>query len=314
MNKISITLLFSLSISTTVFCQKTDKNAILPKTPYDSTANFLHKEPAQYLGQTLLLKGMPADKRELGYVGFILNYKKDDAVMNNNKNIYKCCDGYNSQYAPLINKQFLVLEVLKNPHNKKDEDPNFDNEFYLKLQELESGDILFYKYSSIAEYTFPFIVMGYLEKQKSLLVGNNYVFTDIALSEAKTINSQKRPTTTVGDKWKCIDIIISEDNFELSLLIQNTKKQQLTLPLTTITGEHTPKMAYTAKEADSMRKRFGIYNYKRVLQQKIGMNMTQEACRLSWGEPLETKKEGNTEIWIYAAGNTLTFKKGRLIK
>lgn len=313
MNKILIvSLLLSTSIAT--FGQKSDKNAIFPTAPYDSTANFLHKEPSQYLGQTLLLKGMPADKRELGYANFILNYKKDDAAINNKKNIYKCCDGYNSLYAPLTNKHFLVLEVLRNPHNKKGESSSFDNDFYLKLQELESNDILFYKYSSIAEYTFPFIVMGYLEKQKSLLVGNEYVFTDIALSEAKTIKSQKKPTITVGDKWKCIDIIISDDNFELSLLIQNARKQQLTLPLTTITGEHTPKMAYTAKDADSMRKRFGIYNYKRVLQQKIGMNMTQEACRLSWGEPLETKKEGKTEVWIYAAGNTLTFKNGRLIK
>lgn len=295
MNKISLITLLSL-ISITTFAQKADKNAIYPTTPYDSTSNFLHNEPAQYLGQTLLLKGMPVEKRELGYADFILNYKKDDAIMNNKKNIYKCCDGYNSQYAPLINKQFLVLEVLKNPHNKKEEDSNFDNEFYLKLQELESGDILFYKYNSISEYTFPFIVTEYLEKQKSQLVGKEYVFTDIALSEAKTIKSQKRSITTIGDKWKCIDIIISEDDFNLSLLIQNAKKQQLTLPLNTITGAHTPKMAYTAKEADSMRKRFGIYNYKRVLQQKIGMNMTQEACRLSWGEPLETKKEGNTEV------------------
>lgn len=315
MKKLLFISFFSI-VTLVSLAQKTDKNALIPSVPYDSTANFLGKNVAQYLGQELWLKGMPKRQQEFGYSNFILKYKKDDGVMNDTKNIYKCCDGYNSKYSELADKHFLVIEVIEHPKAHKDTIGYSDN-YYLKLREKESGDIVYYKYETNSEFTFPFIVMGFLEKQKELQIGKEYVFPNDVLAGAKDVKTQNPVSIQIGQQWKCVDVNVDNKDYELSLFVQNAKGQIITVPFSVIQNNQLPRKAYTKDEAFALRKRVGINSYNRILQQKIGMNMTPEMCRLSWGDPLEIKAEGSgknkTEVWLYS-GNSLTFKNGKLIK
>lgn len=315
MNKLAIVIFLSLT-PFIGFAQKKDKNVLLPSVPYDSLTNFLGNNVDQYTGQELWLKGLPVNQQSAGYSNFILKYKKDDNLLNDPKNVYKCCDGYNSKYAELADKHFLVLEVLKHPKAQK-ENEIYGDEYYLKLQEKASGDIVYFKYDINSEYTFPFVVTGYLVKQKELYLNKQYVFTSDIIAEARDIKTQKAIQAPLGQIWKCTDITIDNKDFEVCMVIQNTKGQVTTVPLSTIKSEQTPRKSYTAEEAATMKKRFGINSYNRILQQKIGMNMTKEMCRLSWGDPLEIKQGGKggnkTEEWVYPAGS-LTFRGNKLVK
>lgn len=298
------------------FAQKTEKDAIISTAPYDSLKNFLGDDVARYKGQELWLKPLPKQQQEYGYANFILQYKKDDDVLNSEKNIYKCCDGYNSQYNELVNKHFFVQEVLKHPKSKKD-DGGYNDEFYLQLQEIISGDIVYYKYTTDSEFTFPFIVMGFLEKQKSLVLGEEYVFADNVITDATDIISGQKAITTVGAIWKCVDLRVDSDEQELSVIVQNGSRQKIAVPLSVIKDTQLPLKVYDASQVAIFRKRFGNYTtFNRILQQKIVRGMTKEMCRMSWGEPLEKIETENgsakLETWTYPA-NSISFRNGRVV-
>lgn len=290
--------------------QKKDE-ILVPSIPYDSTANFLKDDVAKYTGQELWLKKLPPNQRELGYSNFVLNYKKS-ADLNEEKNVYKCCDGYNSKYQDLADKHFFVEQVFK--HEAKDKNTGERTQrTYLKLKELDSGDVVYYYYEGLSEYSFPFVVMGYLEKQKSIIVGQKFVFASELLDYAVDLNTNKSIKSVLGDKWKCIDLTVDNLNFELSMIVENSKKQQIAVPLSAYTNRDLPRKVYTLSESADMLKRFGLNNYNRILQQKIASNMSKEMCKMSWGEPIDIEKSGNTEKWIYPQGS-ITFKGNKIIK
>lgn len=315
MNKLAI-VIFSTLIPFIGYAQRTDKNTLIQTVPYDSLTNFLGNNVAQYTGQELWLKELPTNQQSGGYSNFILKYKKDDNLLNDPKNVYKCCDGYNSKYTELANKHFIVLDVLKHPKAHKDNE-EYGDEYYLKLEEKSGGDIVYFKYDVNSEYTFPFVVTGYLAKQKELYVGKQYVFTSDVLSGVRDTKTQKAIQAPIGQIWKCTDITIGNKDYEICMVIQNAQGLSTVVPLSTIKNEQLPRKSYTVEEASTMKKRFGINSYNRILQQKIGMNMTKEMCRLSWGEPLEIKqgekKGAKTEEWVYPAGS-LIFRGDKLIK
>lgn len=287
------------------------EDILVPQIPYDSTANYLGDNVAQYTGQELWLKSLPLNQRELGYSNFILNYKKS-ADLNEEKNIYKCCDGYNSKYEDLTNKHFFVEQVFKNAQKNKNTGEK-EERIFLKLREIASGDIVYYYYEGLSEYSFPFVVMGYLQKQKNSLVGDQFVFASEILDYAMDLKTDKGIKPILGQNWKCIDITVDNKNSELSMIVENQKKQQIAVPLSAYTNKQLPRKVYTAKEGADMNKRFGVYNYHRVLQRKIASNMTKEMCKMSWGEPIDIVKSSNTEKWVYPQDN-ITFRGNKIIK
>ena len=161
MKKIYIIIFLALSSIALFALEET-----IPTFAYDSTANFLGKNAMGYTGQELYLKGLDKSSQSFGYSGFILKYKKDDDLLNDEKNIYKPNDNYNSRYEDLAGKYFHVIEVIRHPKSKT-EGKDYSDEFYLKLQELSSGDIMYYKYNAESEYTFPFIVKGFSKSRKN---------------------------------------------------------------------------------------------------------------------------------------------------
>lgn len=306
MKKIYLIIFLAL-FSITLFAQK----ETVPTFVYDSTANFLGKNAIGYTDQELYLKGLDKSSQSFGYNGFILKYKKDDDLLNDEKNIYKPNDNYNSRYEDLANKYFHVMEVIRHPKVKSDT-KDYSDEFYLKLQELSSGDIVYYKYSAESEYTFPFIVRGFFEKQKQLLTGKEYVFSDDILKMSRNLVTGKALTFNTGEEWKCMDVTMDNTTNELSLVLQNAKGIKTTIPYSTILNNESIKKTYAAAEASALTRKYNANNFRRILQNKIRLGMTKEMTRLAWGEPTEIKENGKSEQWFYPAG-TLTFNGDKIV-
>ncbi|SBV94424.1 hypothetical protein [uncultured Dysgonomonas sp.] len=305
MKKVYIIIFLALS-SIALFAQK----ETIPTFAYDSTANFLGKNAMGYTGQELYLKGLDKSSQSFGYSGFILKYKKDDDLLNDEKNIYKPNDNYNSRYEDLAGKYFHVIEVIRHPKSKT-EVKDYSDEFYLKLQELSSGDIMYYKYSAESEYTFPFIVKGFFEKQKELLTGKEYVISDDILRMSRNLVTSKSLTFTTGQTWKCTDVTMDNTTNELSLVLQNAKGIKTVVPYSVTLNNESIKKVYTTAEASALTRKYNANNFRRILQNKIRVGMTKEMTRLAWGEPTEIKESGNTEQWFYPAGN-LTFRGDKI--
>lgn len=307
-------------ITTTKVAKVAPKTDQVDNTPYDSTLNFLGKDVYRYKGQELYLKGKAERFRKYGYDNFVLDYTKDALL---NTNIYKCCNssGY-SKYEGLAGKYFKVLEIIKHPKAEQSE-YLYGKKFYLKLQEKESNDIVYYEYDSARTYSFPFIVVGFFEKQKNLVVGKEFVLADKVLKGLALIDIQtgKVVTTKTGQKWKCTDLTIEEEWFTLSLVLENSLGEKITMSHEKVFDEwsygraYTPYAAYAVYAADYCTKVFGQKNFDSILQGKVKIGMTREMCKLSWGKPRSINKTitsgMRSEQWVYS-DNYLYFDNGIL--
>ena len=299
-------------ITTTKVAKVAPKTDQVDNTPYDSTLNFLGKDVYKYKGQELYVKGKAEIFRKDGYRNFVLDYTKNKLL---NPNIYKCCNssGY-SKYEDLAGKYFKVLEIIKHP-------TEYSEKFYLKLQEKESNDIVYYEYdvyyNEYDSQSFPFIVVGFFEKQKNLVVGKEFVLADKVLKSLALIDIQtgKVVTTKTGQKWKCTDLTIEEEYFTLLLVLENSLGEKITIPHEIVFGKCNYGQVYTANEANNFMKKFGQGNFYIILQGKVKIGMTREMCKLSWGEPKSINKTitsgMKSEQWVYS-NNYLYFDNGIL--
>lgn len=269
--------------------------------PYDSLSNFLGRNAMAYTGQELFLKGLSKVDQAYGYSGFILKYRKDDGVLNDEKNIYKPNENYNSRYEDLAHKYFHVQAVITHPRTDKSE-----TDFYLKLQELSSGDIVYYQYDVNSEFTFPFIVRGYFEKQRELKTGKKYILQDNVLKMSRNLVTGNAIPVTTGEVWKCTDVNIDNSNNELSMVFRNPQGVTTAIAYSLLDDNDGIKKIYTEEEAKELTRKYNSNNFRRILQNKIRTGMTKEMTRLAWGEPTEKKTVGKTEQWFYPAGK-LTF-------
>jgi len=315
-SKLSTLLIFVVStaafgqITTTTVAPKAETE----KMPYDSTENYLDKELYRYLGQELYVNGFVRYSNNRGYRGFVKDYKKD--ARYNNRNIYKCCDDdWTSKYDELVGKFFKVIEIIDHPKGSKG---LFGERCYLKLQERESGDIVYYEHNGIlpeGPSNFPFIVVGFFEKQKQLLVGEKIIFSNKVLKTyddnfntvPKTdIETGEEITIRTGDKWTCIDLTIEEKYHKLSLIVQNSLGEKILVAHKVVydrLDEEQKREAYLASEADAYNKKVGDEIFNIILQGKVQIRMSKEMCKLSWGPPKKINKTTRagqiTEQWVY---------------
>jgi hypothetical protein len=222
---IALTISTFGQITTTKVVQKVDSTKILS---YDSTQNFLGRDAKQYIGQELYLKGKPESSRKYGYDGFSFRHPENLKELGLGDRIYivmrtyKCCAGVsNSIYDSLVGKYFQVLNVSQKPESD-DDYYQYRNIFTFKLRDKGSGDTVFYEYDSEYEFKFPFIVVGFFEKQKKLAVGKEFVFA-CDLSYDTDIQTGKKITYKLGQIWKCVDITVDENkyDYELAFIIKN---------------------------------------------------------------------------------------------
>ena len=298
-------------ISTTKIVEKKE---VISTEKYDSLNNFLRKDVFKYIGQELYLSGKSETLREYGYSGFSLDYTKNS--LTNKSNVYKCCDGYNSKYNELAGKYFTVLSVIKHPKANESEFL-YGSKFYLLLLEKESKDSVYFEYDGKFEHSFPFIVIGFYEKQKKLLIGQEFVFTDrtlkVSCGGGSDIQTGKPLTIITGEKWKCTDLTVEERYFNLALVVVNSTGEKTTVSYNSTFDER--KFAYTSHQADNYKKKFGDEVFNMILKGNVRIGMTKEMCKLSWGEPKSINETitsgGKSEQWVYS-DNYLYFDNGIL--
>jgi len=305
--KITMTILLTVLTAAITFGQITTMKVTSPtksvdNAPYDSLVNFVGENPSKYIGQELYLTGLSESLRKYGYEGFFKDYKKDRPV--NKPNVYQCCDGNNSKYDALNGKYFKVLDVINHPKAKENESL-YGSKFYLKLEEKESNDIVYYKYSSNYRYLFPFIVVGYFEKAKTKYIGLEYVLRGRnwveGTPEMYDIQNGQSIDFSAGTTWKCVDFTIEEEYYQLSLIVENSKGEQLALSVDNILkGVY---FAFPKVDSDKYRQEFGDENWDLILNGKTKIGMTKEMCTLSWGKPKSINKtttSGKTsDQWVY---------------
>lgn len=274
-------------------------------TPYDSTKNFLGKDVYKYIGQELYLNGKSESLRKYGYEGFSIDYSISS--LTNKSNVYKCCDSYNSKYDELTGKYFTVLEVIKHPEATEDEYSYYAKKFYLKLQEKEKKDIVYYEYDSEYEHSFPFILVSFFEKLKKKAIGQYFVFGSTNLrfgDDELDVKTGKVIVFSLGKEWECFDVTIEEKYFNLSLILKDNNEQTLAINYDMAIGADKFYDVFTKKEADKYKTKFGLTTWQTILQGKVKIGMTKEMCKLSWGEPKsinETITSGKkSEQWVYS--------------
>lgn len=297
-------------ITTTKVATKVEQ---IGNSQYDSTKNFLGNDVYKYVGQELYLKGQSESLRKYGYRGFSIDYKKNS--LSDETNIYKCCDNYNSKYDELNGKYFTVLEVIKHPKATESEDL-YSKKFFLKLQEKEKKDIVFFEYDSQSDHSFPFIVVGYFNKLKQTAVGKEYIvrgknwLSSGPMTDMKTGNLVSN--FEAGGRWKSVDVTIEEKYYTLSLILENEKGEQIPI---SINNSNKIYWVFEFTQAEDFKKKFGDENWQRILDGKVKIGMTKEMCELSWGKPKSINEtitsENISEQWVYT-DNYLYFDNGIL--
>jgi len=274
-------------------------------TVYDSTINFMEFNPKLYIGQTVYLVGKSESLRKYGYRGFFkpkkkkLDFSKFSSL--HTENIYYWDGKYNSLYDKLNSKHFEVLDVLNHKNNYK---------YWLKLREQESGDILYYEYSGKSKSSFPFLVVGFFEKQKEL-VGKKYVFTKLGLRNSKDLKTGKKLIESDGNflmtnKWTIKDVTIEDSYYYLVVVVENDSSLKTTVNLSDLSKEC---YAYTPERVEFYEKKFNKANFYLILKRQVRIGMTI----LSWGEPEDINKtilSGNVkhEQWMYSLSSYLYFE------
>jgi hypothetical protein len=303
-----ITNLAFSQIGTTKVAQTKEKNE---NAIYDSTKNFLDKNVNLYLGQELYLKGKADELRKYGYDGFLLDF---NGKVFDKSNVYKCCDGFHSKYSDLEGKYFKVIEILKHPKSESYKSI-YGSISYLKLEEKSSKDIVYFKFESRFEHSFPFIVVGFFEKQKKLLVGKQFVFQDYYLEGSSDIATGAKVPVITGQIWKTIDLTIDEQYYKLSLLLENSAGQKITVTLDDILRKSSKGIVFSKQDFEKYNKKFGKEKFDKILKGKVAIGMTKEMCKLSWGEPDKVNEtissSRNSEQWVYK-DNYLYFDNGLL--
>ena len=289
MTILSVQVSFS-QISTTKVAPEIPKQIVA----YDSLQNFLGTDFLRYKGQELYLIPKAESLRKYGYEGFILDINKSDSDQSNK---FKCCDSYNSKYQELEGKYFIVEDVLIDPKS------SYSQIAYLKLKMKETGESVYYKYSSKYKHSFPFLVLGYYEKQKSIFLNNEILIRDFpkieGANQKKTIDIETGVEVEIvkGQYLKCIDVTIDQKYFELALLVQNDKGQKFLFAL------HTRYLniqrILTKQEAEAYRLKFGEKNWNAILNEEILIGFTEEMTKVSWGEPDKINRSSNSDQWVY---------------
>jgi hypothetical protein len=318
MRKFKLILLFSIYTLNGIYGQiSTTKNITIEEVksnnlPYDGTINFLGSDVAKYVGQELYLKGKKQMFQKYGYDCFYINYKKSSISYSN---IYKSDENLKSKYSELAGKYFKVLEVIKHPDAEKYKNTElsdlYSKKYFLKLEQKETKDIVYFEYDSEISTSFPFIVVNYFENLKISYIGKEYILREKWSSKTKDIKTGNI-VSKLGDKWKCVDLTIEEENFELSLILENINGEQIIAELYLISNIH---FCFTKEKADYYEAKFGSNIWNTILESKVVIGMTSEMCKLSWGNPKsinETLNSGSKdEQWVYD-DNYLYFENGLL--
>ncbi len=310
---LNFNLSFSQITTTNVYSENKKEISVSETKLYDSTLNFLGTDVKKYIGQVFYLKGLNQNLRDGGYREFYLNTFND--AFSNSENIYKhSSEGNFSNYSDLSEKHFKVLDVINRP------DPynigQYKDEFFIKLEELSSKEICYFKYTSKYKWDFPFIVVGYFEKCKVKFIGKDYVTRGKNwVDEGKMLDKKTGlPIKNFdnGDKWRCTDVTVENEYYELSLKLVNNKGEQIFISVDEV---NNPLWILPYNLSELYKKKYGLENWKYIIRGSVKIGMSKEMCIASWGKPKDINKtvlkKVVSEQWVYD-NNYLYFENGIL--
>jgi hypothetical protein len=268
------------------------------KINYDSLSNFLGENFHNYLNQELIVKPKSENLRKFGFDGFILDYRKPTTGFERRTNIYECCDGSNSKYLSLVNKSFIVVDVIEQDRLMKHQ-----NLAYLKLREQETEDTLYFAYNTKYSSAFPFVVKGYYDKYKSFFEGHEVLIRPFPKLERgnqkKTLDIETGEEIEIprNEYFQFIDIIIEEKYFDLSILVKDSKGRKFTFPLET---RHFEIQRILRKdEVESYKSKFGLKNWEIIIQDKVQIGFTEEMVVFVFGKPKKINRSSSGDQWVY---------------
>lgn len=301
---------FGLSQITSVQVAPPEGESI--SAPYDSTRNYLGNDAGQYVGQILYVKGKPLSYRDKGYLDFFVDYKKS-TWYNDKSNIYKPDAGkksITSRYDAIAGKYFRVISVIRDPEELNDR-VEFRHTYFLELEEIESGDKLYYKYNSLFDISFPFLVVGFYEKQKKTFANQRMILADELLDGVHDIHTGVAVSNSDTHDWTCKDLTIDEDSYKLGLVLENEVGDVIFIPFDDIKRSDSRRRGFSENEFNELAEKFGHDKMESILQGKVKVGFTEEMARMAWGEPSDINRSSYGDQWVYHS-QYLYFENGIL--
>lgn len=270
-----------------------NKGFTISAAPYDSTRNFLEDDVGHYIGQMLFLKGKSESLRDFGYMDFYKEYQVDDLYKFSN--VYKGNKAeckYHTPYNAIAQRYFRVLSVIKHPRASSDS-YLYGTKYFFHLEDRDNKDNMYFQYDSKYDLSFPFLVVGFVDKQQKELPGKKFIFAYDTLKDSNDISTGKKVTNTPQDVWTCTEFIIDDKDFAPTMIIKNSLGETTHIPYDTVFGKirkYNGKKAYTLQEANNYNKKFGAKSWDKILDGNVLIGFTEEMVKMSWG--------GNQKILI----------------
>ncbi len=276
-------------ITTTKVAEKTVLNEI---AIYDSTENFLTEDVYRYKGQIIYIRELSKSLRKYGYSNFFSKISKSNSSFKKTK------------YKKLADRYFTVLDVISDPND------NFKQKYYLKLQDNNNNEIIYYLHNTRYELGFPLIVVGYFEKMKNnigkkfFLRGTRWGYSMKDMNTGELINYQSINNFI----WECIDVSIEEENYQLSLILKNENGNIIPFFTKYINNS---KYIISKDKADEVIEKYGDNVWSTILNGNVAIGFTEELVLLSWGKPDKINRASYGDQWVYE-NQYLYFENGKL--
>lgn len=271
--------------------------------------NYLGFNYEQYIGQTLVIPP-PGSIYSKELKGF---YKKLPKTLVNKNNIYSPSRKVESilegtPYKDLSTRHFFVEGISKNEIG-----------IFLKLRDIQNDEILYFEYNNTHEHTFPFITLGYFEKQKQIYSGKKYYARTPKINHFSPY--EYKTTTTSGDVfdceigsvWKIIDVqaVDSKLSSRIQFIMTDGHKEIYVIKDLIKEYDLVDKEKYKV-----IADRYSDDILNKVLRHYYYKGWDSYLVRMSQGSPDKTRSynSGNSKIdyWIYESGLQLTFTDGKL--
>lgn len=325
------------------------QKAVEVPTSYDVTEANMIKNVNLFKGQTLVVKplrtkklpGVKYSDRDLGYKGFktmkfnVKKHPKDKYIYGTPDNAY----GKNTLASVLENKIFIVedVESLNGTYEirKIGYTRNKIDTCVFILSEKDNPEnkckfIYAYGYGGITDEDFPFVVMSHYEYLKEKCIGKQFRFDNQCLSQfdARTSKFIKNPEIYT---WTCIDVVMSPDKGDLTMLLESDSDSLRTYIKTTDVYSESgrpiienlvkwgyagyerivsKKYAFSKEKWDSYVEKYGLESMEAVLKHVIIIGMPYDALKMSWGYPKKTNSASYGDQLVYPNGQCVYIKDG----
>lgn len=282
------TLVISISAFTQIPSQHSVQGSIF--NTYDSLTNYLSREKiSSYIGQYFYVKPKNERLRDGGYKDFYTHPEEERSFA------YKADKYGNTYYNNLAGKTFKVIDVVKGK-----------GVLYNDFIKLSDGKDEFYYLYTNYEHSFPFLVIGHIEKLKKEYARRWYYFTNAPDEYWNDFRTGLPVPLISGSTWFCQDIILDNKYFwDLKCVLQNERGEVISNTVNRM------KFNFILKDyGDVLSRRYGSM-YTSAIKGDILKGMPEELVIISRGEPKKINRSSHGEQWVYSS-NYIYFSNGKV--